>query len=88
MSTYWLRCRTIRWATGMLRNEFCSNRKSRPGVMIRKALIVIGHGNGIGSREIADVLDVDPSVSKDAARGRVDASGQMTELLKAIRFGR
>jgi putative transposase len=76
-------------ASGLRRKEFCTNGKSRPLVMIKEAIIVIGQENGIRTRELADVLGVDPSaVSKrrDAARVRAEGSGEMTKLLKAIRL--
>ena len=77
-------------ATGLGRKEFCTNSKSRALVMIKEAIIAIGDENGILTRELADVLGVDPSaVSKrrDGARGRAERSGEMMRLLKAIRSG-
>lgn len=75
-------------ATGVRRKEICTNRKSRALVMIKEAIIVIGDENRILTRELSDVLGVDPSaVSKrrDGARGRAKTSGEMARLLKAIR---
>ena len=76
--------------TGLLRRDFCSNSKSRQLVMIKEAIIVIGQENGIRTRELAEMLGLDPSaVSKrrEAARARADASAPMTKLLKAMRSG-
>ena len=72
------------------RKEFCTNSKSRPLVMIKEAIIVIGHENGVRTRELAEVLGLDPSaVSKrrEAARARGQVSAPMTNLLEAMRSG-
>jgi hypothetical protein len=77
-------------ATGLERKDFCSNTKNRQLVLVKEAIIVIGRENGIRTREIAEVLGLDPSaVSKrsEAARARSEGSAQMTKLLKAIRSG-
>jgi putative transposase len=77
-------------ATGLERKEFCSNSKNRQLVLVKEAIIVIGRESGIRTREIAEVLGLDPSaVSKrrEAARVRSEGSVQMTKLLKAIRSG-
>jgi putative transposase len=77
-------------ATGFRRKDFCSNSKSRQLVLVKEAIIVIGQESGIRTRELAEVLGLDPSaVSKrrEAVRARSDGSAQMTKLLKAIRSG-
>ena len=77
-------------ATGLERKDFCSISKNRQLVLVKEAIIVIGRENGIRTREIAEVLGIDPSaVSKrgEAARARSEGSDEMTELLKAIRSG-
>ena len=74
--------------TGLQRRDFCSNSKSRQLVMIKEAIIVIGQENGIPTRELAEMLGLDPSaVSKrrEAARAKGDASAPMTKLLAAMR---
>jgi hypothetical protein len=77
-------------ASGLERKDFCNNSKNRQLVLVKEAIIVIGRENGIRTREIAEVLGLDPSaVSKrrEAARVRSEGSAQMTKLLKAIRSG-
>jgi len=77
-------------ATGLERKQFCSNSKNRQLVLVKEAIIVIGLESGIRTREIAEVLGLDPSaVSKrrEAARMRTEGSDEMTKLLKAIRSG-
>jgi hypothetical protein len=77
-------------ATGLRRKQFCSNSKSRPLVMIKEAIIVIGNENGIRVRELAEVLGVDASgLSKrrEAARKRATDSEEMRKLLKVMRSG-
>ena len=77
-------------ATGLERKDFCSNSKNRQLVLVKEAIIVIGRESGIRTREIAEVLGMDPSaVSKrgEAARARSEGSDEMTKLLKAIRSG-
>jgi len=74
-------------ASGLAREDFCTNDKSRKLVMIKEAIIVMGRQHRIRNRELAEALGLDPSaVSKrrEAARGRSD-SFQMMKLLKAMR---
>ena len=77
-------------ATGLERKDLCSNSKNRQLVLVKEAIIVIGRENGIRTREIAEVLGLDPSaVSKrrEASRVRTKSSDEMTKLLKTIRSG-
>src|SRR5882724_6162884 len=77
-------------ATGLERKDFCSKSKNRQLELVKEAIIVIGRESGIRTREIAEVLGLDPSaVSKrgEAARARSEGSDEMTKLLKAIRSG-
>ena len=77
-------------ATGLERKDLCSNSKNRQLVLVKEAIIVIGRESGIRTRDIAEVLGLDPSaVSKrrEAARVRTKGSDEMTKLLKAIRSG-
>ena len=75
-------------ATGLRREDFCTNAKSRRLVIVKEAIIVLGRKCGIGNREIAVALGLDPStVSKRLvlARSRALDSPQMTEILNLIR---
>jgi REP element-mobilizing transposase RayT len=75
-------------ATGLPREEFCTNSKARRLVMIKEAIIVIGYENGVKNRELGERLGVDASgVSKrrEVARRRAADSKEMAMLLKAVR---
>jgi REP element-mobilizing transposase RayT len=68
-------------------SQFCTNSKSRPLVMIKEAIIVMGYESEIPTRELAEGLGVDPSaVSKrrEAARAG-ELSVPKMKLLKAMR---
>jgi hypothetical protein len=74
-------------ATGLRRKEFCTNSKSRALVMIKEAIIVMGYESEIPTRELAEVLGVDPSAGskrREAARGG-ELSVPKMKLLKAMR---
>src|SRR5207247_4495173 len=75
-------------ASGLRREDFCTNAKSRKRVMVKEAIIVIGRKCGIGNREIAVALGLDPSaVSKrlELARSRAQVCPLMSEILNLIR---
>lgn len=73
--------------SGLKREDFCTRSKSPKLVMVKEAVIVLGYQRGIGNRELAEALGLDPSaVSKRraAARNRSDSSSEIRKLLKAM----
>jgi hypothetical protein len=74
-------------ASGLSRQELCSNSKRRAPVAVREAIIVIGRQSGIRNCELAEALNIDPSAATrraEAARSRVTKNPEIAKLLKIL----
>lgn len=77
-------------ASGLKRDELCSNSKRRSTVAMKEAVIVLGKGSGIANRELAAALRLDPSsVTRriEAARSKGTASADIGKLKRALKTG-